>query len=104
MRKYMCIHTVPANSFTRQQCEHLAKTSQQDPNIRGYRSFLNLSEGKIVCIVESPDQPSVENWFRKMNVPWDNICPVELEGNRGEIEVLPLQYPQPQTTNARMQA
>lgn len=34
-----------------------------DPKIRPYRSFLNLSEGKVVCIMEAPDQATLAAWW-----------------------------------------
>jgi hypothetical protein len=54
----------------------------------GYRSFVNLSEGKICCILEADDREAVATWFKKMGVPYDDIVPVELEGERGTIEDL----------------
>ncbi len=52
----------------------------------GYRSFVNLSEGKAFCILETSDKNTVANWFQKMGMPYDNITQVELEGERGTIE------------------
>ena len=88
MRKYLCLHTVPAGAFTHEQVCQLAEALQHDDNVRGYRSFLNLSEGKICCILEADDRAAVAAWFQKMGVPYDDIVPVELEGERGVIEDL----------------
>jgi hypothetical protein len=52
---------------------------------RGRRSpaQLNLAEGKVVCVMEAPSQDAIASWFKKMNMPCDDITPVELEGDRG---------------------
>ncbi len=85
MNKYLCIHTMGKNAVTRQQAEQLAEALQQDPKLRGYRSFINLSEGKIACVIEGPDQQSISTWFQKHQVPVDWIGQVELEGDRGQV-------------------
>jgi hypothetical protein len=85
MARFLCVHTVPPNSFTREQIDQFAQAAQQDPVVRGYRSFCSLSEGKLVCILDAPDKGSVSSWFKKMNVPCDSISPLELEGERGTI-------------------
>ena len=88
MQKYLCTHTLPANAFTYEEVCQLAEAGQHDPEVRGYRSFISLSEGKACCIVEANDRDSVLAWFRKMKIPFDTITPVELEGDRGKIEDL----------------
>ncbi len=54
--------------------------------MRGYRSFVNLSEGKAVCIMETPNKEALAAWFQKMGMPYDSITRVELEGDQGVIE------------------
>lgn len=85
MTKYMCIHTVPPHAFTKDQVCGLADALQHDPQVRGYCSFLNLSQGKILCVLEAPDARTIANWFKKMNVPVDSITEVEYEGDHGTI-------------------
>jgi len=65
MPMYMGIHTLPPGGFTREQLNQLAQAAQQDPAVRGYRSFVNLSEGKAVCIFEAPDKEALAAWFQK---------------------------------------
>ena len=62
-----------------------SQAAQQDPVVKGYRSFCSLSEGKLVCILEAPNKDSVSSWFKKMNVPFDSISQLELEGERGTV-------------------
>lgn len=86
MPKFMGIHTLPPGGFTREQVNQFAQAAQQDPTVRGYRSFANLSEGKVVCIFETPNKDALANWFQKMGMPYDSITQLELEGDRGEIK------------------
>jgi hypothetical protein len=85
MSKFMCIHHVPPGAFTREQVCGMAEAAQHDDHIRGYRSFLNLSEGKVVCVLEAETSDAVVAWFEKMGLPYDEVTLVELEGERGVI-------------------
>ena len=86
MPKFMGIHTLPPGGFTREQINQFAQAAQQDPEVQGYRSFANLSEGKVVCILEAPNQEALATWFQKMGMPYDSITQLELEGDLGLIE------------------
>jgi len=86
MPKFMSSHTMPAKALQREQVNELAKAAQNDPTVRPYRSFLNLSEGKLFCVMEAPDKQSLAAFFRKMKVPCDYIASVELEGDRGVVK------------------
>jgi hypothetical protein len=88
MAKFMCTHTVPPGKFTTDQVKQFAQAAQQDPNVKGYRSFCNLAEGKLVCVMEAANKDTVAAWFSKMGMPFDNISKVELEGDRGNIQSL----------------
>ncbi len=83
--KFMGVHSFPAGAFSRERLDQLAAAAQQDPAVKGYRSFVNLSEGKAVCIMEAANRKEVEDWFTRMGMPCDSLVPVELEGERGEI-------------------
>ena len=72
-------------AMKRDQVNALAEAAKNDPVIKPYRSFCNLSEGKIFCVMESPDKPTLAAWFAKMKVPCDSIAAVELEGERGAV-------------------
>jgi hypothetical protein len=86
MAKFMCTHTLPAGKFSVDQIKQFAQAAQQDPTVKGYRSFANLAEGKAVCVMEAPNKDAVAAWFKKMNMPFDNITKVELEGDRGSVQ------------------
>ncbi|HEX3727912.1 MAG TPA: hypothetical protein VHV08_16790 [Pirellulales bacterium] len=38
----------------REQVNQLGEAAKNDPVIKPYPSFYNLSEGKIVCLMEAP--------------------------------------------------
>jgi uncharacterized protein DUF4242 len=86
MAKFMSSHTLPAGTMKREQVDQLAQAAQNDPIVRPYRSFLNLAEGKVFCVMEAPNKEALASWFRKMDVPCDNITQVELEGERGTVQ------------------
>jgi Protein of unknown function (DUF4242) len=85
MPKFMSSHSVPPGAIKRDQVNQLANAALNDSVIQPYRSFLNLSEGKMFCVMEAPDKNSLEAWFQKMEMPCESIIPVELEGERGNV-------------------
>jgi hypothetical protein len=86
MALFMSSHTLPPLAMKREQVTQLAEAAKNDPVIKPYRSFCNLSAGKIFCVMEAPDEKSLAAWYKKMNVPCDGISAVELEGERGVIK------------------
>jgi hypothetical protein len=82
----MSSHTMPAGAMQREQVNQLAQAASQEKEIRPYRSYLNLSEGKVFCVMDAPHKEALAAWFQKMKMPCDYITPVELEGERGEIK------------------
>lgn len=82
--KFMVIHSLPAG-LTRADVENVQKASQMDPDIRGDRSFLNLTEAKGVCVFEAPDKKRLADWLTRNQMEYDSITEVELEGYRGEF-------------------
>ena len=51
MQQFLCVHTVPPGAISRAQIEQFAEAAQHDPDLRGYRSFMSPSQGKMVCIM-----------------------------------------------------
>jgi hypothetical protein len=86
MPKFMSSHAVPAGAMKREQVNQLAEAAKNDPVIKPYRSFCNLAEGKMMCVMEAPSKEALAAWFEKMHVPCDFIAPVELEGERGVVQ------------------
>lgn len=88
MAKFLCLHTLEPASLTRQQVDQMTQAGQKDPVVKGYRSFICASDGKVACVIEAPDKQSASNWFKKMDVPVDSISQIDYEGDRGSIQVL----------------
>src|SRR5690349_20644672 len=85
MRKFMSSHSMPAGAMKREQIDQMAQAARNDKDVRPYRSFLNLAEGKVVCVMEAPDKETLASWFTKMQMPCDYITPLELEGERATV-------------------
>ena len=88
MPRYMGLHTFPKNAFSYEQICQLSDAAQNDRAVKGYRSFVNASEGRAVCILDAPDKQSVVEWFKKMNLPTDAVIEVEVEGDCGRMKQL----------------
>jgi len=88
MRKFMCLHTLPADGFAFKDICEVADALQRDPHIRGYRSFFNLTDSKAFCVLEADDCETLAAWFHEKGIPYDCILPVELEGEYGTIRDL----------------
>jgi hypothetical protein len=86
MAKFMCTHTLPPGALTVAQVRQFAQAAQQDPAVKGYRSFVNLAEGKAICVMEASSKEVIAGWFKKMQMPCDSITQVELEGDRGAVQ------------------
>ena len=78
--------SVTAGKFSADQLRQFAQAAQQDPLVKGYRSFANLAEGKALCVMEAPNKDAVAAWFTKVGMPFETITKVELEGERGSIQ------------------
>ena len=86
MPKFMCSHTLPPGKFTTEKVREFAQETQKDVAVKGYRSFINLEEGKAMCVLEASNKEAIASWFKKMGMPFDSIVKVELEGERGTIQ------------------
>jgi hypothetical protein len=81
MPQFMAIHTVAPKSITIQQVRDLSRAAQDDPKIKGRHSVGNLTEGKVVCVVEAPTKADVAAFFKGKGLPVDLITQVEFEGD-----------------------
>jgi len=88
MPRFMSSHSVPPGAIRGEQVKQLADAARNDPVVQPYRSFLNLSDGKIFCVMEAPDKDTLAAWFQKMQMPCDSITSVELEGDHGTVNEL----------------
>ena len=77
MPKFIVTHTLPPKGISREQFCQVAAASQQDPNVKCYESFANLTEGKVFCYWEAQQPAALISWFKKMQVPYDTITKLE---------------------------
>ena len=85
MPLYMSIHTLTPGAFTPGRIEQIARLGQQDPVVRGYRSFHSLQEGRIVWLLDAPSKDAVIAWCKKVGLPLEGVTELELEGFVGMI-------------------
>jgi molybdopterin-binding protein len=90
---FMSIHTLPPGGFTAARIEEIARAGQEDPVVRGYRSFHSLSEGRIVWLLEAPNKEAVAAWCEKVGLPLDGVTQLELEGHVGVIRKVETTFP-----------
>ena len=98
----MSIHTLPPGAFTPERIEEIARLGQTDPDVRGYRSFHSLAEGRIVWMLDAPSKDAVEAWCRRVGLPLDVVTALELEGFVGNIR--PARMAIPNQLKARVTA
>ena len=65
--------------------EAIAAAAQSDPDVRGYRSFHSLSEGRIVWLLEAENRDLVQAWAERNHLPVAGLTELELEGHVGAI-------------------
>ena len=85
MATFMAIHKVPPKSFSLEQVRGLSQMAQQDATVKGRRSYGNLSEGSLVCVLDAPSRADVANFFEKNRVPFESITQVEFEGDGKQV-------------------
>jgi molybdopterin-binding protein len=89
----MSIHTLPPGGFTPERIAEIARAGQEDPVVRGYRSFHSLSEGRIVWLLEAPGKQAVADWCARVGLPLDAVTELELEGHVGFLHPIRTSLP-----------
>jgi len=74
---------------TRERVDEIHRNATVDPDITWYRTFLNLTEGRGVCLFDAPDRDRLIKWLDDNDMGYDRIYPVELEGEHGRLIELP---------------
>ena len=78
--RFVVSHPLPPGT-TRQEVEQMKHRMATAPGVTGYRSFLNLSEGRGFCVFDAPSEERLRNWLAEQELPYDSILTVELEGD-----------------------
>ncbi len=89
--RYLVIHTLP-KGLSIEDVRRMAASVVSDPEVHGIHSYMNLSEGKAACIFEATSREKLEAFFRRANLPFDSIVPIEVEGEHGQLT--DLRYPE----------
>lgn len=80
--RFVVEHPLPPGT-TREDIEKLQEASTKDKHVKGYRSFLNLSECKGFCLFDAPSKDKLIAWLDEHEMPYESITEVEMEGERG---------------------
>ena len=88
MPTFMAIHKMPPKALSLDQVRALSRMAQQDPVVKGRRSYGNLNEGCLVCVLDAPSRADVANFFEKNRVPFESITQVEFEGDGKQINAI----------------
>jgi hypothetical protein len=84
MPQFLVYHTLPAG-LGFDQVQQMAKGTQGHANVNGCHSYLNLTKGKGVCTWEGPTADAVAARLNELQIPFDEIIDVEVEGKRGDM-------------------
>ncbi len=91
---YMTIIRLPkSDPLTPERVIEIARMGQEDPQVRGYRSFHSLTEGQIVWLLDAPSREAVTTWCARMELPMEGITELELEGHVGVLRQPPQEIP-----------
>ena len=85
MPKFLVYHTLPTG-LSLEQIQQVAQATQAHPEVKGCQSFLNLTQGKGVCTWEGPDSDAVAIRLRQLEIPFDDILELEVEGERAVMQ------------------
>ena len=94
--KYMVYHPLEPG-MTIEDFKRISESLPKDSDVRGIRSFFNLSESKGVCILEAPSKDRLADWLRSNNLTYDTILEVELEAENGRV----VEFHEPVTSHTR---
>lgn len=86
--RFLLMHSM-GSDCTRDKIDAMLRMTQTDPHVKGYRGFMNLTEGRAVCVFDAPDRQSLINWLLDNNMDYDSLHEVELETEGGAIIEIP---------------
>lgn len=93
--RFMVVHKMEPK-LSRQQAADIQEATQKDEHVKGYRSFVNLTEGRAYCLYDAPTHDHLMERLKAMSLPFESITQIEFEG---EAEKL---WDVPALTNVRL--
>lgn len=77
MAKFIGLHSLPG--FTREMLDMARQRASQASVVQLLRVHYDSSTERVICEVESPDRESFIAWLNKINMPYDEVCKVDME-------------------------
>lgn len=77
MAKFIGMHSIPG--FTKEMLEMAQQDASKTSNIQLLQTHYDSSTGRVICQVEAPDRESFIAWLNRINMPYDEICKIDLE-------------------------
>ncbi len=81
--RLLVMHTLELG-ISEDRVTEILRSAMSTPDIRPYRSFLNLADGKGVCLFDAPDRECLIRWLDENKLPYDAVWTVEFEADKGE--------------------
>lgn len=85
MKRFLVLHKLPPEMLSLEKLKEMGSAMRDDPDVKGYRSFLNLTEGRGACVFEAPDADTLGKYLSSASLPYESILEVEIEGEGGEF-------------------
>ena len=80
--RFLCYHKLAAG-MTVEDLRRTSERARKDSEVHGIHSYMNLSSGHAVCIIEATSKEKIEEFFRKNSLPYEDIVAIEVEGEHG---------------------
>lgn len=77
MPKFIGLHSLPG--FTQEMLKKTREQAAQTTDIKILRVAADPGTYRVICEVEAPDRETFISWLNKINMPYDEVCKVEIE-------------------------
>ncbi|MBI2857344.1 MAG: hypothetical protein HYX95_03390 [Chloroflexi bacterium] len=76
MARFIGLHSLPG--FTREMLERSGEDAEAN-GVRILKVSGDESSGRVICEVEAADREGFVAWLNKINMPYDEVCKVDIE-------------------------
>jgi len=80
--RFLVVHSLEPGT-TRERLIEISKTMPAE--IKHVCSFINMAEGKAVCVLRAPTQEAITGWLDAHDIRYEAVWPVEMECSEGEF-------------------